>query len=113
MPGAESLPGLEQSPIPHPSLDASEPNPSNRIQEEKIATLEATPLCDENEESDAPTHGEEMPIVPVPPIPLHPPEAFFAPINVHLEDLETRALRMRRAYHMSVSAIRRNSCDRF
>lgn len=105
--GAESLPCLEQSPIPHPSLDASEPEPDNPIQEEKIATLEATPLCDENEESDAPTNGEETTIVPVPPIPLHPPEAFFAPINVHLEDLETRALRMRRAYHMSVSPIRK------
>lgn len=112
-PGAESLPSMGPSPVPSPSLHPSEPEPGNPIQGEKISTLETTPSRDEKEEPDTPTNAEETPIAPVPPIPLPPPEAFFAPINVHLEDPETCALRMRRAYHMSVGRIRKRSfCDR-
>lgn len=102
-PGATCSPPMGQPPILSPSPYAVIPVPGNRNQEEKICTLEATPSRDEKKGPDAPTGtAEETPVAPAPPIPLHPPEAFFVPVNVHLEDPETRTLRMRRAYHMSV-----------
>lgn len=39
--------------------------------------------------------------------PIPPPEAFFVPLSIHLEDQETRQLRPGRVYHMSVSFILR------
>ena len=110
--GAESLPCMGPSPIPSPSLQAFETGPDNHAQEEKISILEATLSRDKKEESDAPTNvtekdAEETPVASAPSIPLSPPEAFFVPVNVHLEDPETRTLRMRKAYHMSVGPIRK------
>lgn len=97
LPGAECSPSMGPSPIPSPSPHAFKLGPGNPIQEEIVCTLEA------KKEPDAPADAsEETPVVPAPPIPLPPPEAFFVPVNVHLEDPETQALRMRRAYHMSV-----------
>lgn len=112
---APCSPSIGPSPIPSPSLHMFEPDPDNPIQEEKIFTREATPSRDEKKKPDTPTDAaEETPVAPAPPIPLHPPEAFFVPVNVHLEDPETRALRMRRAYHMSVSPMYKGgSHDRF
>lgn len=76
------------------------------MQEERRITLEAMPSRDEKEEPHAPTDAtedaEETLVAPAPPVPLPPPEAFFIPVKVHLDDPETWALRMRRAYHMSV-----------
>ena len=95
LPGAECSPSMGPSPSPNPSLHTFEPG--NPIQEEIVCTLEA------KKEPDAPTDAsEETPVAPAPPTPLPPPEAFFVSVNVHLEDPETQALRMRRAYHMSV-----------
>ena len=108
LPTAESLPSIGPSPVPSPSLHAFEPGSDNPIQEEKICPLEATPSQDEKKEPGTSTDAvEETPVAFAPPIPLPPPEAFFIPGNVHLEDPETRALRMRRAYHMSVGPMRR------
>jgi hypothetical protein len=102
-PGTQCAPSMGPSPIPSPSLHAFEPGPGNPIQKEKNGTMEATPSRYERKEPDPPTEAaEETPVAPAPPIPLPPPEAFFVPVNFHLEDPETRALRMRRAYHMSV-----------
>ena len=103
-PSAACGPSMGPPPIPSSSLHALEPDPGNPTQEEKTFTLEATPSRDEKQKSNTPTDAaEETPVAPAPPIPLQPPEAFFVPVSVHLEDPETRALRMRRAYHMSVS----------
>ena len=114
-PGAACSPSMGPPPILSPSQYASTPDPGNPIQEEKICPLEATPSRDEKKEPDAPTAtAEETPVAPAPPIPPHPPEAFFIPVNVHLEDPETQALRMRRAYHMSVCPMYKGgSHDRF
>ena len=103
LPGAECSPSMGPSLVQRPSLHAFEPSPGNPIQKEKECILEATPSRYEKKEPDTPTDAaEETPVAPAPPIPLPPPEAFFVPVNVHLEDPDTRALRMRRAYHMSV-----------
>jgi hypothetical protein len=67
-----------------------------------MSTLDTTPPRDEKVDPDVPTDSVEKDAESTSPIPLPPPEALFVAVNVHLEDLETRALRMRRAYHMSV-----------
>jgi hypothetical protein len=109
--GAESLPSTGPSPIPSPMLHVSEPDPGNLIQKQEISTLEASTSRNEKEEPSAPTdateEADETSIVPAAPMPLPPPKAFFVPVDVHLEDPETRALRMRRAYHMSVGTAQR------
>ena len=108
---ANSLTPTKPLPIPSPSLHSFEPGPGGPIQEDKIIALGATPSCNEKEEPAAPTDATkdtgETPIAPALPIPVPPPEALFVSVNVHLEDPETRALRMRRAYHMSVGSIRK------
>lgn len=114
-PGAACSPSMGPPSILSPSSCAFTPDPGNPSQEEKLCTPEATPSRDEKNGPDAPTGtAEETPVAPVPPIPLHPPEAFFVPVNVHLEDPETKALRTRRAYHMSVCPMYKGgSRDRF
>jgi hypothetical protein len=39
--------------------------------------------------------------------PMPPPEAFFVPLSIYLEDRETKQLRLGRVYHMAVSFILR------